>query len=41
VRHAQDLTALAATGVAGAVSGKALLEGKLTLEEMKPFLPGA
>lgn len=41
VRHAQDLAALAATGVAGAVSGKALLEGKLTPEEMKPFLPGA
>lgn len=41
VRHAQDLAALAKTGVAGAVSGKALLEGTLTLEEMKPFLPGA
>jgi phosphoribosylformimino-5-aminoimidazole carboxamide ribotide isomerase len=41
VRGAADLGALAQTGVAGAVSGKALLEGKLTVEEMKPFLPGA
>jgi len=41
VRGARDLTALAAVGVAGAVSGKALLEGKLAPEEMKPFLPAA
>jgi phosphoribosylformimino-5-aminoimidazole carboxamide ribotide isomerase len=41
VRHAADLAALAATGVAAAVSGKALLEGRLTVEEMKPFLPAA
>jgi phosphoribosylformimino-5-aminoimidazole carboxamide ribotide isomerase len=41
VRDAADLAALAATGVAAAVSGKALLEGLLTREEMKPFLPAA
>jgi phosphoribosylformimino-5-aminoimidazole carboxamide ribotide isomerase len=41
VRDARDLTALARIGVAGAVSGKALLEGTLTPEEMKPFLPAA
>ena len=41
VRDAADLGALAATGVAAAVSGKALLEGLLTAEEMKPFLPAA
>jgi len=41
VRDARDLTALARVGVAGAVSGKALLEGTLTPEEMKPFLPAA
>jgi phosphoribosylformimino-5-aminoimidazole carboxamide ribotide isomerase len=41
VRDAADLAALAATGVAAAVSGKALLEGLLTAEEMKPFLPAA
>jgi phosphoribosylformimino-5-aminoimidazole carboxamide ribotide isomerase len=41
VRDARDLTALASVGVAGAVSGKALLEGTLTPEEMKPFLPAA
>jgi phosphoribosylformimino-5-aminoimidazole carboxamide ribotide isomerase len=41
VRDAADLAALAGTGVAAAVSGKALLEGLLTAEEMKPFLPAA
>jgi phosphoribosylformimino-5-aminoimidazole carboxamide ribotide isomerase len=41
VRDARDLAALARVGVAGAVSGKALLEGTLTPEEMKPFLPAA
>lgn len=41
VRDAADLTALAAAGVAGTVSGKALLEGRLTPEEIKPFLRGA
>ncbi len=38
VRDASDLTALARTGVAGAVSGKALLEQRITSEELRPFL---
>jgi phosphoribosylformimino-5-aminoimidazole carboxamide ribotide isomerase len=41
VRDAGDLAALAATGVAAAVSGKALLEGRLKPEEIRPFLRGA
>ena len=41
VRDVRDLTALAATGVAATVSGKALLEGRLTPEEIRPFLRGA
>jgi phosphoribosylformimino-5-aminoimidazole carboxamide ribotide isomerase len=41
VRDAADLTALAAAGVAATVSGKALLEGRLTPEEIRPFLRGA
>jgi phosphoribosylformimino-5-aminoimidazole carboxamide ribotide isomerase len=41
VRDGRDLTALAATGVAATVSGKALLEGRLTPEEVRPFLRGA
>lgn len=41
VRDAADLERLAATGVAGAVSGKALLEGRLTDEEIRRFLPNA
>jgi phosphoribosylformimino-5-aminoimidazole carboxamide ribotide isomerase len=41
VRDRADLEALAATGVAAAISGKALLEGRLTAEEIRPFLPGA
>lgn len=41
VRDAADLRALADTGVAFAISGKALLENRITAEEMKPFLPNA
>jgi phosphoribosylformimino-5-aminoimidazole carboxamide ribotide isomerase len=41
VRDVGDLTALAATGVAATVSGKALLEGGLKPEEIRPFLRGA
>ena len=41
VRDAADLGALAAAGVAGTVSGKALLEGRLKPEEIRPFLRGA
>lgn len=40
VRDAADLTALAAAGVAATVSGKALLEGRLKPEEIRPFLRG-
>jgi phosphoribosylformimino-5-aminoimidazole carboxamide ribotide isomerase len=41
VRDAADLTALAAIGVAAAVSGKALLEERMTSLELQPFLPNA
>lgn len=40
VRDAGDLAALAAAGVAGTISGKALLEGRLRPEEIRPFLRG-
>lgn len=41
VRDARDLQALAATGVAAAISGKALLEEHIPKEELAPFLPDA
>jgi phosphoribosylformimino-5-aminoimidazole carboxamide ribotide isomerase len=41
VRNASDLSALRAMGVAAAVSGRALLEGGFTVEELQPFLPAA
>ncbi|HVY82881.1 MAG TPA: 1-(5-phosphoribosyl)-5-[(5-phosphoribosylamino)methylideneamino]imidazole-4-carboxamide isomerase [Steroidobacteraceae bacterium] len=41
VRDASDLAALAKVGVAAAVSGKALLEQRMTSEELRPFLPNA
>jgi phosphoribosylformimino-5-aminoimidazole carboxamide ribotide isomerase len=41
VRDVGDLAALAAAGAAAAVSGKALLEGRLKPEEIEPFLRGA
>jgi phosphoribosylformimino-5-aminoimidazole carboxamide ribotide isomerase len=41
VRNASDLAELAQTGVAGAVSGKALLEERITSEELRPFLQDA
>jgi phosphoribosylformimino-5-aminoimidazole carboxamide ribotide isomerase len=41
VRDAADLAALARAGVAAAVSGKALLEQRITSEELRPFLPNA
>ena len=41
VRDARDLAALAATGVAATISGKALLEGRFQPEEIEPFLRGA
>lgn len=41
VRDAADLRALEKIGVAAAVSGKALLESRITSEELRPFLPNA
>lgn len=41
IRDAADLAALDDLGLAAAVSGKALLEGRIRMEELKPFLPGA
>ncbi len=41
VRNARDLHALAAAGAAAAVSGKALLEELIPVEELQPFLPNA
>jgi phosphoribosylformimino-5-aminoimidazole carboxamide ribotide isomerase len=38
VRSADDLRRLDAMGLAAAISGKALLEGKITMEELQPFL---
>jgi phosphoribosylformimino-5-aminoimidazole carboxamide ribotide isomerase len=41
IRNAEDLHALARTGVSGAISGKALLEDLIPLEELQPFWPNA
>jgi phosphoribosylformimino-5-aminoimidazole carboxamide ribotide isomerase len=41
IRDAADLAALAQIGVSGAVSGKALLEERITSEELRPFLHDA
>jgi phosphoribosylformimino-5-aminoimidazole carboxamide ribotide isomerase len=41
IRDARDLRALEAAGAAAAVSGKALLEGLMSLEDLQPFLPNA
>ena len=41
VRDAADLAALAGLRMAAAVSGKALLEQRITSEELRPFLPNA
>jgi phosphoribosylformimino-5-aminoimidazole carboxamide ribotide isomerase len=41
VRDSRDLAALAATGVAAAISGKALLEDRLNDKELRRFLPSA
>lgn len=41
VRDAGDLRSLAEAGVAAAVSGKALLEQRITPEELRPFLRDA
>ena len=41
IRDARDLHALCAAGAAAAISGKALLEGLIPVEELQPFLPNA
>jgi phosphoribosylformimino-5-aminoimidazole carboxamide ribotide isomerase len=41
IRNAHDLHALAETGAAAAISGKALLEDLIPFEELQPFLPNA
>ena len=41
VRDARDLHALADCGAAAAISGKALLELRIPIEELGPFLPNA
>ncbi|MGH8266483.1 MAG: HisA/HisF-related TIM barrel protein [Steroidobacteraceae bacterium] len=41
VRHAADLEALARIGVSAAVCGKALVENRIGLKELRPFLPDA
>jgi phosphoribosylformimino-5-aminoimidazole carboxamide ribotide isomerase len=39
IRDARDLQSLKATGTSAAISGKALLEELIPLEELQPFLP--
>jgi phosphoribosylformimino-5-aminoimidazole carboxamide ribotide isomerase len=41
IRNANDLQALSAAGAAAAISGKALLENLIPIEELQPFLPNA
>lgn len=41
VRDGTDLRELAATGVAAAISGRALIENRIPPEEIAPFLPAA
>ena len=41
IANANDLHALRRIGVAAAISGKAMLENKLSTEELRPFLPNA
>jgi len=41
VRDALDLAALARLGLAAAISGTALLEDRIPLKELEPFLPDA
>jgi phosphoribosylformimino-5-aminoimidazole carboxamide ribotide isomerase len=41
VRDAADLAALAGTGVTAAVSGKALVEERISYEELRPYLRDA
>lgn len=41
IRSAADLAGLASMGMAAAISGKALLEGRIKLEELQPYLRDA
>jgi phosphoribosylformimino-5-aminoimidazole carboxamide ribotide isomerase len=41
VASASDLQALRTSGVAAVISGRALLENKIPLEDLQPFLPNA
>ena len=41
IARGADLSALAATGVPAAISGKALLEERISLKELQPYLPNA
>ena len=41
VASGADLKALNEVGVAAVISGKAMLENKISLEELRPFLPNA
>jgi phosphoribosylformimino-5-aminoimidazole carboxamide ribotide isomerase len=41
IRNAHDLQALSDAGAAAAISGKALLENLIPIEELQPFLPNA
>lgn len=41
IRSAGDLASLQDTGVDAAISGKALLEERISLKELQPFLPDA
>jgi phosphoribosylformimino-5-aminoimidazole carboxamide ribotide isomerase len=41
IRSAHDLHALAQAGAAAAISGKAMLEGLISLKDLQPFLPNA
>jgi len=41
IRNVHDLHALAKVGASAAISGKALLEDLIPVEELQPFLPNA
>jgi phosphoribosylformimino-5-aminoimidazole carboxamide ribotide isomerase len=41
IRDARDLHALAGAGATAAISGKALLEELISVEDLQPFLPNA
>jgi len=41
VRNVRDLESLRAAGAAAAITGRALLDGRITREEIASFLPAA